>query len=256
MVVVMGVAFVCTGCCSLRVPPPEDDAAPVVAVINMKGSVDQSEVSSTSTIKDVKATKGTTVVIWGKAQNSEGGVQHFSLAVKDGAKTLYDVAMTTAPDANGEVSETVFIAGSNGAGGIGNQQLAFPVISGPITVTANAVNFNQMASSLTVTYVPTCPISSCDARGATLDEETCSCRCPSGLPPCDGVQGGACCELEGLHCCPNEGCLPQWQDCCRKACTFSGKCCGSYCCQRDQTCCQGGCCPAGYYCCGDFCCPE
>jgi hypothetical protein len=216
-------------------------------------SVDKSEVSSTST---VKATKGTTVVIWGKARNPEGGVQRFSLTVTDGSKTLYDATTTSAPDADGEVAETLLIATSNGAGGVGNQQLAFAVTSNPINVAATAVNFNNMATSLVVTYVPTCPVSSCNVLGGTVDQETCFCICPSGQPPCDAPQGDVCCEVGNSHCCPGEGCLPQWQKCCEISCVISGVCCGSYCCQRGESCCAGGCCPTGTYCCGDRCCEE
>jgi len=92
----------------------------------------------------------------GGARNDLGGVRSFSLAVEKGGSEIYNVQTTSAPDAAGTVPVSLGILGTNNAGGLGGNAILFNVDQ-PVMARAQAANFNNQETDITVTYVPIAP---------------------------------------------------------------------------------------------------
>ena len=98
-------------------------------------------------------------------------------------------------DANGLAPTTVYIPGTDGAGHVGSEALLFNMSSEPVAVSATATNFNDMSTTINVTYF-------------------CS-NCYHPPPPIGVVGGGGCgrgCS-GGAICCGNRCVMNDAQNC-------------------------------------------
>ena len=88
----------------------------------------------------------------GHAYN-HGGVKTLSITVTQAGTVLYSAHATGTQNGNGSVPTSLSLFGS------GNRPFEFNIVSGTVTVTADATNFNDMPSHFVVTYaVPPDPV--------------------------------------------------------------------------------------------------
>ncbi|MBI3804691.1 MAG: hypothetical protein HY282_13115 [Nitrospirae bacterium] len=144
---------------NVTIPPAGNDAAPTILInafivqqpSGYSGDVEPGK-ENVGTTTSVGVTEGARVMFSGSAKNP-GGVQQFSVTVKQADKVLSQVTATGAPDSSGNVPDQLSIVGSNGAGGPGSQSIEV-TMSAPVIVTATAANFHAMSQTITITYNP------------------------------------------------------------------------------------------------------
>jgi hypothetical protein len=144
---------------NVSIPPAGQDTAPTITMnafvvqqpSGYSGDIEpgRANVGMTSS---VAVTEGAKVQMSGSAKNP-GGVQQFSVTVKQSGQTLYQVSTASVPDANGQVPDLLSLLGTNGAGGSGNQPMVV-TMSAPVILTATATNFHAMSQTITITYNP------------------------------------------------------------------------------------------------------
>ena len=157
IIVLIGLVNACSQLTSI--PPASQDQPPTVTLNGFivqqpsgySGDIEPGKENVTMSTS-VGVTAGAHVQFSGSAKNS-GGVQQFSIAIRQHNQTLYQVTANSAADAGGHVPDLLSIVGSNGVGGAGSTPLAV-VLSTPVVVTTSATNFNGMATTLTVIYNP------------------------------------------------------------------------------------------------------
>jgi hypothetical protein len=157
----VGILMLLTVACShdVTIPPAGQDTAPTITInafvvqqpSGYSGDIEpgRANVGMTSS---VNVTEGAKVQFSGSAKNP-GGVQQFTVTVKQSGQTLYQVSTTGVPDANGQVPDLLSLVGTNGAGGSGNQPMVV-TMSTPVIVTTTATNFHAMSQTITITYNP------------------------------------------------------------------------------------------------------
>lgn len=157
--VAIAILFFAACAANVKIPPAGNDAAPTELInafivqqpSGYSGDIEPGK-ENVGTTTSVSVTENARVMFSGSAKNP-GGVQQFSVKIMQGAKLLYQVTATGAPDSNGNVPSLLNIAGSDGAGGPGNQSMEV-ILSVPVIVTATARNFNAMSQTITITYNP------------------------------------------------------------------------------------------------------
>jgi hypothetical protein len=158
----MGLLLTLCACAPSRVTPPPkaQDAPPQITVgyadATGLGPTPPTQLSytreTTTTTIDMPTKATSHVIALFASAHNPGGVQSLRLSLNN-----VDVAtLVVAPDANGQVPPTIGIVGSDGAGGPGDQQIAFANV-GANVVTATAVNFNGEQSHITITFVAHVP---------------------------------------------------------------------------------------------------
>ena len=157
----VGIFMLLTVACShnVSIPPAGQDTAPTITInafvvqqpSGYSGDIEpgRANVGMTSS---VNVTEGANVQLSGSAKNP-GGVQQFSVTVKQSGQTLYQASISSVPDANGQVPDLLSLIGTNGAGGSGNQPMVV-TMSAPVILTTTATNFHAMSQTITITYNP------------------------------------------------------------------------------------------------------
>jgi hypothetical protein len=158
---VLAVAVLWLSACAqnVNVPPAGNDTAPNILInafvvqqpSGYSGDVEPGK-ENVGVTTSVNVTEGARVMFSGSAKNP-GGVKQFSITVKQGDQTLYQITANGALDSNGNAPNLLSISGSNGAGGPGSLPIEV-TLSAPVFVTAAAANFNGMNQTITLTYNP------------------------------------------------------------------------------------------------------
>src|SRR5690349_7359587 len=111
----------CMACSqNVTIPPAGQDTAPNITInafvvqqpSRYSGDVEPGKANVGMTTS-VNVTQGAQVQFSGSAKNP-GGVQQFSISVKQGGETLYHVTTTSTPDASGRVPDLLGLVGTNG----------------------------------------------------------------------------------------------------------------------------------------------
>jgi hypothetical protein len=151
------VAIYIFGCTPTMVVIPDaaHDRKPVITIHSMpsgSGKVSPGEVSIT-TGEPVGVTENTTVIITADAINS-GGVKSLWIAGYQGGNKLWEVTVTSVPNAQNKVPTTLSIVGHNSQGGIGSNPLLLVLyyLYETAYVKAVATNFNNQTDTLKVNY--------------------------------------------------------------------------------------------------------
>ena len=144
---------------AVQVPPTSQDAPPVITITNTSesgtGSLDS---DSETTTTRVGGSQGTVVLILAKAVNP-GGTRDFSMTIEQADSPTISVDSPQTLTSGGLAPTTAYILGTDGAGHTGSQAISFTVNAIPVTLTAKAVNFNGMSTTIQVTYYcPHCPV--------------------------------------------------------------------------------------------------
>jgi hypothetical protein len=142
---------------SVTIPPPNQDSPPTVTLnafvvqqpSGYSGDVDRANVSDSTS---VGVTTGAQIQISGSARNA-GGVKSFTISIRQANRVVFQATATAAPDATGMVPDLLSILGTDGTGGPGNMPMVVTMRE-PVQVVSTALNFNGMAKSITVNYLP------------------------------------------------------------------------------------------------------
>jgi|SRR5579859_6067312 len=149
-----------TGCYkTVRIPNPNQGAPPVITIQAFVPGAACDIQANTSVTSRVPVPRGCQFTLGGVA-NSPGGVKSLNLTIWQNSKVLYQVSNTNTPDTSGNVPTGISIPGTNGSGGIGPNPMLVTVSEGvnlsqntsPVLVEATSTNFNNMSTSIAVTY--------------------------------------------------------------------------------------------------------
>jgi hypothetical protein len=116
------------------------------------GAVGEIETQTVTGARAVNVDTGTRLLFTAHAANP-GGVKAFSIAVAQGAATLYTASTVAAPDASGNVLDGISIVGVDGAGGAGGNAITVD-LDANVVVDVSAENYNGQKTTYQVVYVP------------------------------------------------------------------------------------------------------
>jgi len=244
VVLILLVLVICTTGCpkSASVPPPAQDRPPVITLTSFPSGGGNTDPENVSNAAIVQVSNGTNVMVFGNAHNP-GGVKQFELTVTQSGKTLYTVQAAAVPDSTGQVPDTLYILGSDGAGQAGSKvTLLFTEDGSPATTKVTATNFNGMTTTFDVAYA-------CLYCGGVVSPPILGGTSPPkcGTGPACGT-GNLCCNK---HCVSSDS-----QNCgqCGLACQSGSTCQGQQCVSSGLPCGDVGasCAPnsqAGTHCC-------